>query len=329
MRDWAGAGRCKLTPSLEQHMRIALEEARASLREGNQGFGAVIVHDSQVIATAHDMEETQSDPTAHAEMAAIRRASVLLGKDLSSCTLVSTHEPCPLCATAIVWARIAHVGFGFGIDDAIEQGLTRMAIPCEKIFDKANARVAVERGVLKDECATLYRQDVRAEVARIRAASDDQLRAYDAARAKRRVDWFQTQEIKRSGDPLATAYWVLLRKLGASPEAVPVIRRESDSLTFHSKNFCPTLAACEILGLDTRDVCRLYNSKSPDALVKEVDPRLSFSRNYKKIRPHSEYCEETIKLPRQPSTGPASPSLRRSPHARVRRRLEPQDPPRA
>ena len=277
-------------------MRIAIEEARKSLREGNHGFGAVVVAHGQILAAAHDTEETDADPTAHAEMAAIRQAGCQIGKDLSSCTFVCTHEPCPMCAAAIVWAKIPHVAFGYGIADALAEGRTRIALSCDEVFDKAKAPVTVDRGVLKEQCSVLYRQDVRKEVKRLRGATDDQLRAFDAERAKSRVDWFRAQDTVRKEDPLEAAYTVLLRRLGITEDEAPVVHRDDHSLTFLSKNFCPTLAACEILGLDTRKVCELYNSKSPDALIKEVDPRLEFARDYEKIRPYSEFCEESIRL---------------------------------
>jgi tRNA(adenine34) deaminase len=292
---------------MEEYMRIAIAEARTSLRVGNHGFGAVVLAHGQILAAAHDTEETDADPTAHAEIAAIRQASGRIGKDLSSCTLVCTHEPCPMCAAAIVWAKIPHVVFGYGIADALAEGRTRIAVTCDEVFAKVSARVAVERGVLKKQCSVLYRHDVREEVKRLRGATDDQLRAFDAERAKRRVDWFRAQDTMRKEDPLEAAYTVLLRRLGITEDEAPVVHRDGHSLTFHSKNFCPTLAACEILGLDTRTVCELYNSRSPDALIREVDPRLEFSRDYEKIRPRSEFCEESIRL--RPASG--KPSSRR------------------
>lgn len=82
---------------LEECMKIAIKEAERSLCEGNHGFGAVIMKDGQIIAAAHDKEDTEDDPTSHAEMNAIRQASQRLGKkNLSGCILVSTHEPCPM-----------------------------------------------------------------------------------------------------------------------------------------------------------------------------------------------------------------------------------------
>ena len=83
-------------------MRLAIEEAKISLREGNCGFGSVIVKDGELIAKVHDTEKTEADPTAHAEMTAIRAASARLGKDLSGCIIISTHEPCRMCSTAVL-----------------------------------------------------------------------------------------------------------------------------------------------------------------------------------------------------------------------------------
>jgi hypothetical protein len=67
-----------------------------------------------------------------------------------------------------------------------------------------------------------------------------------------------------------------------------------NKIIFHSKNFCPTLEACKILEYDTRYICRHYNENSTDILVKQINRDLQFTRNYKKLRPYSEYCEEMI-----------------------------------
>src|SRR5208337_3991443 len=109
-------------------MTIAIRQAEASLREGNHGFGAVIIKDDRIVAEEHDTDKTDHDPTAHAELKAIRKASSLLGKNLVTCILISTHEPCPMCAGAIVWSQISHIAYGFGISDAISQGRDRIGI---------------------------------------------------------------------------------------------------------------------------------------------------------------------------------------------------------
>ena len=77
---------------------------------------------------------------------------------------------------------------------------------------------------------------------------------------------------------------------------MPVVARSEKQITFHSMNFCPTLEACKILRLDTRHVCKLLNEDSTNRLVKNIDRRLRFSRNYANLRPYTPFCEEFISL---------------------------------
>ena len=140
---------------------------------------------------------------------------------------------------------------------------------------------------------------VAAEVKRLRGASDRRLRDYDRASAARRRAWYREQFADRPlpGDgPLAQAYRLLLDKLGIGESEAPIVERGAERLVFHSRNFCPTLEACRILHLDTRRVCRLYNEGATQALLQQLDPRLRFRRNYEKLRPYAEYCEEVIEL---------------------------------
>ena len=102
-------------------------------------------------------------------------------------------------------------------------------------------------------------------------------------------------------DPPEQAYRLLLLRLGIPESQAPIIEKGPRRLVFHSRNFCPTLEACQILGLDTRRVCRLYNEGATQALVRQVDPRLCFRRNYEKLRPYAGYCEEIIELRPAPS----------------------------
>jgi tRNA(adenine34) deaminase len=94
-------------------MALALEEAQAALAQDEVPVGAVIVHGDRVIGAAHNRRETLSDPTAHAEMFAITQAAAVLGSwRLEDCALYVTLEPCPMCAGAILQARIPTVVFG-------------------------------------------------------------------------------------------------------------------------------------------------------------------------------------------------------------------------
>lgn len=94
-------------------MRLALSEAEAAFAEGEVPVGAVITHEGQIVASAHNQREQLHDPTAHAEMIAITQAAESLGSwRLDDCTLYVTLEPCPMCAGAILQARLPLVVYG-------------------------------------------------------------------------------------------------------------------------------------------------------------------------------------------------------------------------
>ena len=98
---------------LPEFMALALDEARAAAVSGEVPVGAVIVCNGEVIATAHNSPRLLKDPSAHAEMLAIRRAAAVLGRErLEDCELWVTLEPCAMCAGAIGHARIAPVPLG-------------------------------------------------------------------------------------------------------------------------------------------------------------------------------------------------------------------------
>lgn len=100
-------------PEHVEWMRLALAEASAALATGDVPVGAVVVRDGEVVATGRNERELHEDPTAHAELIAIREAARVTGdRHLTGCTLVVTLEPCVMCAGAIVAARIPTVVFG-------------------------------------------------------------------------------------------------------------------------------------------------------------------------------------------------------------------------
>lgn len=97
----------------EAFMRLAYQEARHALEENEVPVGAVIVHGERVIASAHNQREQLHDPTAHAEMIAITQAAEALGSwRLDDCVLYVTLEPCPMCAGAILQARLPWLIYG-------------------------------------------------------------------------------------------------------------------------------------------------------------------------------------------------------------------------
>jgi tRNA(adenine34) deaminase len=133
----------------DHFMQLALEEARAALEENEVPIGAVIVHEERVIARAHNQREQLRDPTAHAEMIAITQAAASLGSwRLEGCTLYVTLEPCPMCAGAILLARIPTVVYGAA--DA-KAGAVRTLY--QLLEDpRLNHRCLIVPGVLADSC---------------------------------------------------------------------------------------------------------------------------------------------------------------------------------
>lgn len=108
----------------QKFMKIAAKEAFKGLRKNNGGpFGAVIVRNGKIISRAHNLVLRTKDPTAHAEIVAIRKASKQLKRfDLSDCVLYTSAEPCPMCFAAIHWARIKKVYYGCTADEAARIG---------------------------------------------------------------------------------------------------------------------------------------------------------------------------------------------------------------
>lgn len=280
-------------------MLLAIREAELSLKEGNCGFGAVIHRNGEIIAQAHDTEKTEHDPTAHAELKAIRCAAVKLRGDFTGCSIISTHEPCPMCSTAILWAGIDTVAYGFSIREAIEQGRRRIDLTCRELFERAGKQVAIREGVFTERCAILYNRDIRAQIELLGKADEASLLATAEAITGRRIAWLEKHLPRITPDYpnlLDIAYSVILLKLDIDVADAPIIERTRNRLVFASVNFCPTLEACRILGLDTRIVCKHLTEKPTDAMVRRIDPRLRFSRNYGVLRPFSKYCEEMITL---------------------------------
>jgi guanine deaminase len=109
---------------MNKFMKLAVDEAFAGMRQGDGGpFGAVIVKDGKVIASAHNEVIKTNDPTMHAEVNAIRKATKLLGRfDLSDCEIYSSCEPCPMCFAAIHWAKMKSLYVGASRYDAADIG---------------------------------------------------------------------------------------------------------------------------------------------------------------------------------------------------------------
>lgn len=136
-------------------MQIAINEARAAAILGEVPIGAVLVMDGEIIAKAHNMKEVWLDPTAHAEIVAIRKACEKLKRwRLTGATMYVTLEPCPMCAGAIVQSRIDRLVYGAkdpkaGAVDSLFNMLQN---------DALNHQLAVSSGVLGKECSDVLKE---------------------------------------------------------------------------------------------------------------------------------------------------------------------------
>lgn len=135
-------------------MEEALREAEAAFQLGEVPIGAVIEKDGQIIARGHNLTETEKDPTAHAEMIAIREAAKVLGGwRLIGCSLYVTVEPCSMCAGAMIWSRIENLYIG---------AMDPKAGACGSVFnipdeERLNHRIHVETGIMEEECAGMMK----------------------------------------------------------------------------------------------------------------------------------------------------------------------------
>jgi len=141
-------------------MRHALTEAKHAITHGDVPVGAVVVHNDEVIARARNEREHRGDPTAHAELLALRAAARHLGTwRLDDCTLYVTLEPCTMCAGAIVNARVGTLVFGAADLKAGATGsLYNVAAD-----PRLNHEPALRHGVLADECSTVLQEFFRAQ----------------------------------------------------------------------------------------------------------------------------------------------------------------------
>lgn len=148
----------EMIPRDERFMRWALREAKRAFEEDEVPVGAVVVHEGQVLARAHNRPIHLKDPSAHAEVLALRRAAHKLGNyRLTGCTLYVTIEPCAMCAGVITQARLSRVVFGAFDPKAGASGsaLTVLNHP------KLNHQVEISSGVMAEDCARLLREFFR------------------------------------------------------------------------------------------------------------------------------------------------------------------------
>lgn len=139
-------------------IKQALREAKKAAKKGEVPVGCVIVKDGKIISRAHNLTIKRNDPTAHAEILALKKAAQKTGNyRLTNCKMYVTIEPCPMCAGAAVWARIKKIIFGVCDEKSGACGSVVNIVNNKKL----NHRIKIKSGVLSNECADLMRKFFR------------------------------------------------------------------------------------------------------------------------------------------------------------------------
>ena len=141
-----------------QLMEQAIAVCEKGIKMGESPFGAVIAsRNGDVVCAAHNTVRSTRDATAHAEINAIREACRRLGSiDLSGHLIVSTCEPCPMCAGAIHWARLDAVVYGAAIEDAVRAGFHELSMPCRALYQWGHSAVRIHVGIMQSECKAMF-----------------------------------------------------------------------------------------------------------------------------------------------------------------------------
>ncbi len=158
----------KIVPQ-KKFMEEAIRQAILARRKGDYAVGAVLVRGNKAIAVCSNRSKRDESPIAHAEALVILEGSrILKSRHLKNCILYTTHEPCPMCASIIVWARLRGVVYGARYSDmkkfrkqkANSHWLWRtIDISCEEIINKSTEKVQIVKDFMRKECIKLFHND--------------------------------------------------------------------------------------------------------------------------------------------------------------------------
>ena len=143
---------------MDEFMKIAIIEAKKGIQNRDGGpFGAVIVRDNVVIARGHNRVVSTHDPTAHAEIVVIREASAILKRfDLSDCEIYTTCEPCPMCYSAVHWAKIKNLYYGATRQDAAAIGFDDQYLYEVLANERIDEQLALDQ-LDRDSCLEVFK----------------------------------------------------------------------------------------------------------------------------------------------------------------------------
>lgn len=133
-------------------IELALAQAKLAKKKGCAPIGSVVVLRNKVISKAFNNKDILKDPTAHAEILAIRKAAKKIGPNLDNCTLYSTLQPCLMCLGAAYWAHIKRIVYGCGREANLKYFVTNKDLSKKILNDLILRKIELKSGVLKDEC---------------------------------------------------------------------------------------------------------------------------------------------------------------------------------
>ncbi len=150
----------------KKFMRLAIEAAKTAHRQGDYAVGAVLVRRNKILAICSNRSKRDESPIAHAEtLAIIKGSKILKSRHLKGCVLYATHEPCPMCASVIVWAKLKGVVYGARCQDMKEYRKRHanhnylwrtIHIPCSEVFRKSTEKIDLTKDFMRKECIKLF-----------------------------------------------------------------------------------------------------------------------------------------------------------------------------
>lgn len=142
---------------IEKLMRTAIDAARRGILAGQSPFGCAIAIDDRIVAACHNTVLLTTDITAHAEVNAIREACRRRENIfLDGAVVATTCEPCPMCMSALHWARVETVYYGADIADAEQAGFNELAIPAKQLVTQGGGTTELIDGMFQDDCRQLF-----------------------------------------------------------------------------------------------------------------------------------------------------------------------------
>jgi tRNA(Arg) A34 adenosine deaminase TadA len=139
----------------ENIMKKAIKLAREKYKEGGHAVAAIIVKNNVVVSEAFTSVRRDQDPTAHAEINAIRMAAKKLGNKLIDCYLYTTYEPCPMCSSAAIWAKMKGIIYGASREDRTDACPWRVLIPAEEVIKQGTPILELYPEFMREECKKL------------------------------------------------------------------------------------------------------------------------------------------------------------------------------